>query len=272
MNEKISTVMGRFGRLSAGVYARPVGSHSHKEPGVVFHMGGGDLGVTIGEATEPFRAGDMIMFDRWIAHSRVALSGEPSTLVTLLADPLLFGAISGALGRCRFTRVKAGIDAELRIRLEELLALMFDRPDARPQTIQFNVEQLIELVRERHVETGRPSRDDDARPVDSRVLHAFEQLRQSVARRVSVESLVAESGMSRSHFFRQFKRGIGVSPQHVIDEGRVDYALRALSTPDLMLSQLSVQLGFSAPAHFTRFFVQHLGCTPSQFRRHLLVV
>jgi AraC-like DNA-binding protein len=149
---------------------------------------------------------------------------------------------------------------------------MFDRPDARPGTIQSDIEQLIELVRERHVETGRSPRNADGRAVDSRVLHAFECLRGCAARKVSVEAMVAESGMSRSHFFRQFKRGIGVSPQQVIDEARVDYALRALSMPGLMLSQLSAQLGFSAPAHFTRFFVQHLGCTPSQFRRHLLVV
>jgi AraC-like DNA-binding protein len=272
MKEKISTVMGGFGRLSAGVYARPVGCHTYREPGVLFHMGGGDLGVTVDEITEPFRAGDMLMLDRWTAHSRVALSNEPSTLVTLLADPLLFGAISGSLGRCRFRRPRAKMDAELNMRLGELLILMFDRPDTRPQTIQFNIEQLIELVRERYVETGRSPRHAGDRVPDSRVLHAFECLRECAARKVSVESMVAESGMSRSHFFRQFKRGIGVSPQQVIDEARVDYALRALSRPGLMLSQLSAQLGFSAPAHFTRFFVQHLGCTPSQFRRHLLVV
>ena len=78
--------------------------------------------------------------------------------------------------------------------------------------------------------------------------------------------------MSRSHFFRQFKRSIGVSPQHVIDQERIAYALKALGSSSVMLSKLSAELGFSAPAHFTRFFVQHLGCTPSQFRRSLLVL
>ncbi len=272
MKEKISTVMGHFGRLSAGVYRRSVSAHSYQEPGVLFHMGGGELLVTVGEIAAPFRPGDMLLLDRWTAHARTASADESSTLVMLLADPLLFGAISGALGRCRFTRARASIDTGLRVHLEELLALMFERPEARPQTIQFKIEQLIEMVRERHVRTGRSSQDGDQGRVDSRVMRAFEHLREGAARRISVESLVAESGMSRSHFFRQFKRGFGISPQRVIDEGRIDYALRALGARELLLSQLSKELGFSAPAHFTRFFVQHLGCTPSQFRRNLLLV
>src|SRR5690606_19087864 len=100
----------------------------------------------------------------------------------------------------------------------------------------------------------------------------FDNLRRHAIDGVRIEALVAGSGMSRSHFFRQFKRTIGVSPQQVIDEERMSYALQALGEPNLMLSQLSRELGFSAPAHFTRFFIQHAGCTPSHFRRNLRLI
>lgn len=274
MKEDVATVMGRFGRLSAGVYRRAVGSHTCKEPGVIFHLGGGDLQVTLGGSVERFRAGDMLTFDSWTAHSRTMLSNVSSTLVTLLADPLLCGAVTGTRRSCRFMQTRASIDAELRAHLERIMVALFDRSDAdaRVHTLQTDIERLIELVRARHVRAGRSESATAADTADARVLHAFERLRANAVPKASVESTVAASGMSRSNFFRQFRRTIGVSPQHVIDQCRIDYALDALSGSDLMLSQLSAHLGFSAPAHFTRFFVQHLGCTPSRFRRRLMVV
>ncbi len=272
MKEKISTVMGRFGRLSAGAFRRPVNSHTYKEPSVLFHLGGAEFVVNVDERPIQFMAGDMLLLDPWTPHSRTPISDQPSTLVTLLIEPSLLDANAAADSAFafRFSQTTATIDFEIRRQLDELVTLMFDRPVARLETIQLKIEHLIDTVRVRYAGDGRSGSERTS--VDFRVRRAFERLRSSAIQGIKIESLAAGSGMSRSHFFRQFKRCIGVSPQHVIDEERVAYALRALGASDIMLSTLSEQLGFSAPAHFTRFFVQHLGCTPSQFRRNLLVV
>lgn len=277
MKEKISTVMGRFGRFSAGVFRRPVSSHTHKEPSVLFHLGGADLAMTVDERTVTLKAGDMLLFDPWMSHSRTTVTDQPSTLATLLIEPTSLNPpnpyvaanLESDLG---FSQSEARIDFNLRLQLDELVALMSDRPMARLEMIQMKIEQLIATVRVRYADPGRALREGRSQAVDFRVRRAFESLRSSAIQGVKIESLAAKSGMSRSHFFRQFKRGIGVSPQHVVDEERIAYALNALGAPGILLSKLSEELGFSAPAHFTRFFVQHLGCTPSQFRRNLLVV
>ena len=272
MKEKVSTVMGRFGRLSAGAFSRPVNSHTYKEPSVLFHLGGADLVVNVDERPVPFRVGDMLLLDPWTPHSRTKMSDQPSTLVTLLIEPSLLDVNMKADSEVAFTfsQNAATIDLDMRVQLDDLVALMFDQPMARLETIQLKIEQLIDTVRIRYAGDGRSGGERSS--VDLRVRRAFESLRSSAIQGIKIESLAAGSGMSRSHFFRQFKRCIGVSPQHVIDEERVAYALRAMSAPGIMLSTLSEELGFSAPAHFTRFFVQHLGCTPSQFRRNLMVV
>lgn len=273
MKEKISTVMGRFGRLSAGAFSRPVNSHTYKEPSVLFHLGGAELVVNVDERPVRFKAGDMLLLDPWTPHSRTTESDQPSTLVTLLIEPSLLDAnvaMDSAIA-FSFSQRAATIDFDMRRQLDELATLMFDQPVARLETIQLKIERLIDTVRVAYAGDGC-SGGSGRTSVDFRVRRAFEHLRSSAIQGIKIESLAAGSGMSRSHFFRQFKRCIGVSPQHVIDEERVAYALRALGASDIMLSTLSAQLGFSAPAHFTRFFVQHLGCTPSQFRRNLLVV
>lgn len=273
MRDKVSTVMGPFGRLSAGAFSRPVNSHSFREPSVLFHLGGAELTMTVGDRALPFKPGEMLLIEPWTPHARSVPSNGSSNLVTLLIEPSLLdpGATGDPDFDFRFRQNLASIEPDMREYLDALTTLMFDHPMARLETIQTKIERLIDMVRARHA--GIRRRHDNRRSmIDARVRRAFESLRSSAIQGVKIESLAAGSGMSRSHFFRQFKRSIGVSPQHVIDEERITYALKALSSSGVMLSKLSEELGFSAPAHFTRFFVQHLGCTPSQFRRSLLVL
>ncbi|HKY02649.1 MAG TPA: AraC family transcriptional regulator [Burkholderiales bacterium] len=275
--DRISTVMGAFGRFSARSSARAVNTHTHKELSVLFHLGGPTLVVQIDDETCTLNSGEMLLLDPWRPHSRAGLQ-EPCNIAVLLIDPRWLhghqdddGLVGegGSHFRCR----QSEIDPDIVGQLEDLRQLMFSQPVQQAALIQEKVVQLIDGV------MGACGRNVTDKPltafgasIDFRVRRAFDHLRRSAIPGVKIESLAAGSGMSRSHFFRQFKRCIGVSPQHVIDEERVAYALRALSSPNVMLSQLSDELGFSAPAHFTRFFVQHLGCTPSQFRRNLLLV
>jgi len=48
---------------------------------------------------------------------------------------------------------------------------------------------------------------------------------------------------------------------------RMEQAINDLSGGQMPIASLSEHMGFSAPGHFTRFFRQHLGITPSEYRR-----
>jgi AraC-like DNA-binding protein len=76
--------------------------------------------------------------------------------------------------------------------------------------------------------------------------------------------------MSRSRFFEQFKRCVGAPPQHYIDLVRIRLAVQAIGASDGPLISVSEALGFKEPCHFSRFFTQHVGVSPSEFRRHLV--
>lgn len=274
--DRISTVMGKFGRFCVRASSRPVNAHTHKELTVLFHLGGPDLTVKIDEEAHTLHAGEMLLLDPWRPHSRAATQ-EPVFLATLLIDPRWLHGHQDydglmAEGTSHFRYRQGPIEPTMIELLEELRRMLFGQPSQYAAIVQEKIVALIDAVM---LHCGIHTGDSFAAfgtTIDFRVRRAFDHLRRSAIPGVKIESLAAGSGMSRSHFFRQFKRCIGVSPQHVIDEERVAYALRALGSPDVMLSKLSDELGFSAPAHFTRFFVQHLGCTPSQFRRNLTLV
>jgi AraC family transcriptional regulator len=47
---------------------------------------------------------------------------------------------------------------------------------------------------------------------------------------------------------------------------RVEAAIRRLTERHQPVSDISHALGFSAPGHFSRFFRQHIGITPTEYR------
>jgi AraC family transcriptional regulator len=47
----------------------------------------------------------------------------------------------------------------------------------------------------------------------------------------------------------------------------MSHAIKLLGAGDLPLAEVAAQLGFEEHSHFTRFFAQHMGVPPSEFRR-----
>lgn len=278
VTDRISTAIGKFGRMSARVSAKPVSVHTHKELSVVFHAGGAELQMVVDDIRCPLRPGDMLMLNPWRPHERITISDRPSFLVVLLIDPRWIesrSAVSAIVPTVipQFVKSLGEMTPQLRAMVEEASGLMFGQPPDYAVRLQQRITELVDAILNGYcMQQQADGLPLVVPPIDFRVRRAFDHLRRCAIPGIKIETLAAGSGMSRSHFFRQFKRCIGVSPQHVIDEERVAYAIRALSTPGIRLSELSDELGFSAPAHFTRFFVQHLGCTPSEFRRNIVIV
>jgi AraC-like DNA-binding protein len=69
-----------------------------------------------------------------------------------------------------------------------------------------------------------------------------------------VGDLPALSGMSRSHFFRQFRRCLGVSPHDIIDYVQITAAIQRLSSRGQPIGAIARDLGFTTSSHFARFF------------------
>lgn len=53
---------------------------------------------------------------------------------------------------------------------------------------------------------------------------------------------------------------------------RMESAIHNLTASNVSLADISLNIGFSAQAHFTRFFREHLGTTPSEYRRVVDVI
>lgn len=74
-------------------------------------------------------------------------------------------------------------------------------------------------------------------------------------------------GLSIAHLNRLFAREIGMSPVDVIERRRWERANDSLEYSRIPIKQLSYDLGFSSPSHFTAWFKAKTGKTPRDFRK-----
>jgi transcriptional regulator GlxA family with amidase domain len=92
-------------------------------------------------------------------------------------------------------------------------------------------------------------------------------MRANVGAELDIDKLAAEASLSRAHFFKLFQQDTSLTPSLYVNVLRIEAAIDGLTSTRNSLVSLSDSLGFSAQSHFTRFFQQHLGALPSQYRK-----
>lgn len=82
----------------------------------------------------------------------------------------------------------------------------------------------------------------------------------------TIDELVADSGLSRSHFYQVFKNCTGVSPYQYHLQLRMSRARELLRGSALSVKQIAAILKFNSVYQFSRIFKQKIGRSPSQYR------
>lgn len=80
------------------------------------------------------------------------------------------------------------------------------------------------------------------------------------------EELAKEAGVSVPHLCEHFRKAYGESPYQCLMRMRIEESKRRLTTTDLSITHIAVDLGFASGQHFSRIFKQRTGSTPRQFR------
>jgi AraC-like DNA-binding protein len=105
--------------------------------------------------------------------------------------------------------------------------------------------------------------------IDFRLRRAMSYISQNIESPIPAESVAEQVGLSRSRLHELFQTELNSSPNVYRNSIRVEEALKRLSSDTENLTNLSVDLGFSSPGNFSRFFREHTGISPSQFRQHI---
>ncbi len=84
---------------------------------------------------------------------------------------------------------------------------------------------------------------------------------------ISVDQLARKAYMSTSHFHKQFKNTLGVSPIDYINSEKIKFAKKLIKeTKDLRMSEIAYKSGFNNTSYFNRQFKKMELMTPAQFK------
>ena len=83
---------------------------------------------------------------------------------------------------------------------------------------------------------------------------------------LSVDQLAASMGLGRSQFYRKIKALTNCSPVELLRNLRLKRARELLLTTDKSVSEIAYEVGFSAPAYFTRCYREAYHETPTDLR------
>src|SRR5260221_12161928 len=101
------------------------------------------------------------------------------------------------------------------------------------------------------------------------VRQARDFIEDRLADDVSLAELARLTRLSPTHFCSAFKRSVGFPPHQFQLRRRIERAKALLADPDLSVSAIALDCGFSLPSSFATAFLKTTGMTPSAFRRAL---
>ena len=83
---------------------------------------------------------------------------------------------------------------------------------------------------------------------------------------LDLDEVSALTGFSKYHFARLFKQYTNMTFCDYLGQRRLQAAEELLKKPDLSITEVSLQSGFSSLSTFNRMFRKYKNCTPSEYR------
>jgi AraC family transcriptional regulator len=276
MSTALRITHGAFGRVALLDMDRSLVRHAHPHCHVLIKADGADTQFAVGDDLVQLTDQQAVLINTWEPHAYVHYKERPRTIIlALYIEPTWLKnfrpnwAASGAPGF--FEKPAGEVSPRIRRLSMDLAAMMLADPGAGPEQEQLLSDLMISVI-ERFTPWRTLSRrladiDRNRDRFDWRIRRAVDIIRVEPQAAHDVDSLAKEAGLSRAHFYRLFERSTRMTPHVYLNLLRMELAVKSVVHSDDSLAVVSDNLGFSAQSHFTRFFRDHAGVNPSEFRQ-----
>lgn len=266
MAEAYALYEGPFGTAIVLEAGANLVAHAHSETQLALWLGGARAWANIGDATVAYDENVGLGVNAFESHDMVLqdAAGSCLFLVFLISKHWIDARAQESDCSLRFQNPKVHIDGALRRSCWRVLDLILMGSAAR-QEIDNEVERL--LLAAINSTKGLARYPTPTGPLlDHRLRKAIAQMRESVEKKCSIDDIAAQVGLSRAHFFALFREQLNTTPNVFWSGVRIEEAMRRVSQ-GAALTEVALDLGFTAPGNFSRFFKEHTGVSPSKFQR-----
>ncbi|MBP2303574.1 helix-turn-helix transcriptional regulator [Azospirillum picis] len=273
MSKAMRIHQGAFGRVALLDMDNALIHHAHPHCHVLIKASGADTQFAVGEKLWPLRDDTAVLVNGWEAHSYAHRPGAPRTVIlALYIEPRWLGAMQReftASGNPGFFPQSCGeLSPQIRRLADRMAAeLLYDDPSG--ERMEQALFDLMIAIIDRFSDWRTLSGVRAGMPVasDFRIRQAVRFMRQTLGEEFEANRVAAAAGLSRAHMFRLFQQTLAITPALYFNVLRMEAAIDAMAASRESATEISGRLGFSAPSHFSRFFKNHQGVTPTEYRR-----
>jgi AraC-like DNA-binding protein len=269
MSEVYALYEGAFGRAIVIESRTNLVPHSHSESQIAFWLGGARAQARVGSELVQYDEGVGLATNAYQSHDMTLLDSKSAAifLVFSISHRWLNERSKLTGRRFVFPSPRIPIDSALRQACWRALDLIQSAQEPR-SLMDDEVERLISAAIDAAAGSGAASNERLVPPsLDHRLRVAIALMRDHITEKITIEEIAGKVGLSRAHFFALFRDQLNTTPQIFWSAVRVEEAMRRLINQGEPLTWVALDLGFSAPGNFSRFFKEHTGVSPSTFRR-----
>ncbi|WP_207482477.1 helix-turn-helix transcriptional regulator [Arenibaculum pallidiluteum] len=276
MSRALRIFQGQFGRVALLDMDGALIHHAHPHCHVLIKASGADTFFAVRNRLHPLRDDTAVLVNTWEPHSYAHQQGAPGTVIlALYIEPRWLADMQRDFTACAspgfFPQPCCQLTPGIR-RLANRMAeeLLFD--DAAAERHEQSLMDLMIAIIDHFSEwrSLRGSRSLASLPAsDFRVRSAVRFMRQTLVEgeEFNIDRVAMAAGLSRAHLFRLFQRTVQITPALYFNVLRMESAIDAMANGSESVSEIASRLGFPAPSHFTRFFRNNQGVTPTEYRR-----
>lgn len=272
MSEAISVHHGEFGRAALYKLNKPIVTHAHREGHLIFYLSGAEAKANVSGSWICVDTVTGVAVSPWEQHSfhlKKPGTGEACLCLVLYIKPIWFLENSqSAEFALNFGSSSISMTPDVLNWVRRLTSLLLDgHNDQLFDGYLYRTTLQCFEQSWRYADRTIMLSDSRRRFTDYRVRRSLRLMQENYTEEVEVEWLAREVGLSRPHFFKLFKKQMGITPNLYLNTLRAEQAISDLMTTDKSVTEISYDLGFSSQASFTRFFSSNVGIPPSDYRR-----
>lgn len=261
--------------------AFPLDFHTHQEYEIfLFHSG--NCRFLVGNQIYYLNPGDLLMMDGMTVH-RAYIFGdddkyERSTihfdaewirplLADLQVDHLLKFFTENRNGLIRtFEHSDLAIIENAFLTIQQLSELDHSYVNEAKRKIALTQLLLtIDSATVKVMDKGQTYQDDKTKIAEAVSDYIFQHYQEPMM----IEDIALSLNLSKSYLSHVFKEITGYTIMHYLMSYRLSQARNNLLTDQSRsIKEIAFESGFESDAHFSRYFKQHVGMTPSQYRKN----
>ncbi|MGF6527628.1 helix-turn-helix domain-containing protein [Variovorax sp. PvP013] len=268
MQEAYALHEGAFGTAIVLEARANLVAHAHSETQLALWLGGARACAHVGSEVVAYSEDVALGVNAFEAHDMARLdSAGTSLFLVFMVKKAWLDELGAAKARSfRFPSPQVPISATMRRSCWRVLDLIISANSLKP-SIDDEVERLLEaaIAASTNGKEGRPE-EMASLMLDHRIRSAISHMRANVSEKTTIEEIAGKVGLSRARLFALFRDQLHTTPQVFWSGVRVEEAMRRVSEGG-ELTDVALDLGFSAPGNFSRFFKEHTGVSPSIFKR-----